>query len=94
MQKGTGCADPLDFFKSVSDGLFSGLRHWKNRYKSAFFQAFVKGHFAISGRKDGVIFAKTHAFARPKFGAALTHDDVARNGLLATVKFDAETAAS
>jgi hypothetical protein len=39
-----------------------------------------------------VILAKTYAFTRPKLGAALTTDDVACDGRLATIEFHAEAA--
>jgi hypothetical protein len=76
----------------IGFGLLSGLRRWQDRNKGAAFEAFVEGNCAIDSRKDGVSFAHAYALARPKLGAALTHDDVTRNGGLTTVKFHAEAA--
>jgi hypothetical protein len=92
-KKGTGSiTDPLNIFCHFGFGLLSGLRHWENRNKGTAFKALVEGHSTVGGCKDGVIFAQTNAFARPKLGAALTYDDVACDGRLATIQFHAKAA--
>ena len=44
--------------------------------------------------EQGVIHAHANAFTGEPSGAALTHDDVARNGDLATEQLHAKTTAS
>jgi hypothetical protein len=82
------------FLKAKPIGLLCSLRHWQDRNEGAFLKAFVESDFTFDGSKDGVVFAHADAFTRPHLGTALTHDDVARNGGLATVEFYAKAATS
>ena len=93
-RKGTGifCRSPWNFSNLTGFGLLCGLRHWQDRNEGAVFESLVELHGAIGGCKDGVIFAHAYAFARPELGAALTHDDVACDGCLATIEFHAKAA--
>lgn len=49
---------------------------------------------AVANSEDRVIFAQANAFARPEFRAALTDDDIACDGFLATEQFYTKTTAS
>lgn len=80
--------------QNLKVGLFSSLHNWKYRNKCAAFQALVEFHRTFDGRKDGVILALPDALARPKLVAALTHDDIAGDDRLATIKFHAKAATS
>jgi hypothetical protein len=51
------------------------------------FETFVEFHIALNSCKDGVIFAHANTFTRPKLRAALAHNDVAWNCVLATIEF-------
>ena len=76
--RGPAPADP-PFNTAIRIGLLSGLRLRKHRNKCAAFQTFMKGHVSFGGCKDRVVTTKANTLARPPLGAALTHDDVARN---------------
>jgi hypothetical protein len=41
------------------------------------FETFVEFHIALNSCKDGVIFAHSNTFTRPKLRTALAHNDVA-----------------
>ena len=48
-------------------------------------------HLAVRRREQGVVAAETDVQARMEVGAALTHDDVAGENLLAAVALDAQS---
>ena len=80
-------------FLPVKLGLLCGFCDWQNRNKGAPFQALVKGYLAFGCGENGVVAAHANALTRPPLGATLAHDDIARNGRLATKQFHAKTAA-
>src|SRR5690242_4546687 len=53
--------------------------------------ALVESHAALDEREEGVILADADIGAGVEFGAALTHEDVARNGDFATELLHAKT---
>src|SRR3546814_13765124 len=55
--------------------------------------ALVEGHAAFDEREQRVILADADIAARIEFGAALAHEDVARNGDFAAELLHAETTA-
>ena len=62
-----------------------------NAYKLAILGAFLlKSHLAVTFREQGVITSYADIYTSMKPGAALTHNDVAGNNLLATVHFHAQ----
>src|SRR5690606_4406088 len=75
-------------------GLLGSLRNRENRNVSAALEALLEGHFTFRGREEGMVSAHTDVQTREEGGAALTHDDVARNSLLATIELHAQTTAS
>ena len=74
----------------MSVGLLGGLRYRENRNEGATLEALVEGHGALGGCEDRVILAHADALARPPLGAALTHDDVSGNRMLAAEELDAK----
>ena len=66
----------------LSDRLFCCHRLWEDRNKGTALETFVEGHAAIDSCKDRVVLAHANAFTRPPLGAALAHDDVARDHFL------------
>lgn len=75
-------------------GLFSGFRHWYDRNECAVFQAFVELNVTFNRGKDCVILAHADILTRPKFRAALTHNDVTWDDKFATIFLYAKTATS
>ena len=78
-------------FQAWVFGLLGGLGGRQHRNEGAAFKAFLERHLAFDGREDGVVAAHADASAREPFGAALTNDDVARNGRLAAEQLYAQT---
>jgi hypothetical protein len=49
-----------------------------------------ESHVAVHQREDRVVFPHPYIATRMKFGASLTHDDVASSAPLAPVQLDAQ----
>jgi len=86
---------PIPFDVScLADGrLLCSLRRRENRNKGATFEALVELHSAFDLGKNRVIAAHAYVFTGPPLGAALTHEDVARDHGFAAVFLHAKTAA-
>src|SRR5690606_13883510 len=78
------------FYFRVWFDLLGRLRDGENRNEAATLESLAERDAALGNRIDGVITAHHDAFARPPLGAALTHDDVARNGGLTTKELHAK----
>src|SRR5690606_2909539 len=88
--KGTGLSADPPFFVRVWFGLLGRLRNRENRDEGAALESLAERYTALGNREDGMVTAHQDAFARPPLGATLTHDDVARNGGLATKELHAK----
>ena len=94
IEKGTGLHRSPQFILPEKFGLFSGLRHWKNRNKGTALEAFVEFDVAVDGCKNRVILAHADAHAWPHLRATLAHDDVTWNDDFATEFLYAKTTTS
>ena len=83
-------ADSRGFRKSLP--VFeSGLRYRLNRYKGLAFLLLFENDHTVSQGEERVVFADTYVFAGVVLRAALTHDNIAGNHLLAAKHLDAES---
>src|SRR5436305_448352 len=73
--------------------LFGSLRNHVHRAELAAKLAFLERHAAVDEREKGMVLAHAHVHARIEFGAALTHEDVARDCELTAELLHAETTA-
>src|SRR6185312_17305263 len=65
------------------------LRGGNHGYESATLETGLERHRTVAQGKKRMVLANAHILARPEFGAALTHDDVAADDLLAAEQLHA-----